>query len=278
MHLHTDKFGKVLVFVAHPDDESIGCSGLLQRADSSLVVFAVDGAPPHYGFEQNFGSLRSYSDTRYLEASRALACVPQSEFRRLTKPDESYFQDQHLFLDLPAAYAGLKQRILEYSPDLIVTHACEGGHIDHDACHILAARAASELGFETWEFPLYWRTTLGRNIFQRFRSPLSAEVLLTLSQAELDRKKLMLSRYPTQNKLTSVFQLESERFRPLSTQKYERLSWRNYPFENRTWRLNARVFLQKITEFQRSGATLPAIPDLPRPSSRSSTAMPPAPK
>jgi N-acetylglucosamine malate deacetylase 2 len=252
MQLRAEKFGKVLVFVAHPDDESIGCSGLLQRADSSRVVFAVDAAPPHYGFEQRFGSLRSYSDTRFVEASRALTCVPQSTFRRLTKPDESYFQDQHLFLDLPAAYASLKQRIFEFSPDLMITHACEGGHIDHDACHFLAARAASELGFETWEFPLYWRTTFGRNIFQRFRSPLSSEVLLTLSQAELGRKKLMLSNYPTQNKLTSVFQLNSERFRPLSTQKYEKLSWRNYAFENRSWGLKSGVFLQTIAEFERS--------------------------
>jgi N-acetylglucosamine malate deacetylase 2 len=252
MQLRDEKFGKVLVFVAHPDDESIGCSGLLQRADSSRVVFAVDAAPPHYGFEQKFGSLPTYSDIRFVEASRALACVPQSTFRRLTKPDQSYFQDQHLFLDLPAAYASLKQRILEFSPDLMITHACEGGHIDHDACHFLAAWAASELGCKTWEFPLYWRTTFGRNIFQRFRSPLSSEVLLTLSQAERNRKKLMLSQYPTQNKLTSVFQLDSERFRPPSTQKYERLGWRNYAFENRRWGLKVDVFLQKIAEFERS--------------------------
>ena len=62
MNATTDNFGRVLVLVAHPDDETIGCSGLLQRASSALVVFAVDGAPPHYGFEKKYGSLAQYSE------------------------------------------------------------------------------------------------------------------------------------------------------------------------------------------------------------------------
>ncbi len=71
----TDQFGRVLVFVAHPDDETIGCGTLLQRAAAALVVFAVDGAPPYYGFEGRYGSLRKYSDLRFHEASRALQYI-----------------------------------------------------------------------------------------------------------------------------------------------------------------------------------------------------------
>ncbi len=251
MHLPTDKFGRVLAFVAHPDDESIGCSGLLQRAESSLVVFAVDGAPPHYGFEQKFGSLREYSDTRFMEASRALACLPQSYFRRLTRPDGSYFQDQHLFLELSAAYASLKQLIREYSPDLIATHACEGGHIDHDACHILGSRAAQELGMTTLEFPLYWRSMFGRDMIQKFPASGTEELLLRLSQAELERKRRMLAHYATQSNLTKVFQLDSERFRPLVLDTRRSSGWRSYAFENRRRRLKNREFLEKVAEFER---------------------------
>jgi FkbM family methyltransferase len=255
MYSPTDKFGRVLLFVAHPDDESIACNGLLQRAESSLVVFAVDGAPPHYGFEQKFSSLRQYSDTRFLEASRALAGLPRAEFRRLTKPDGSYFQDQHLFLELPAAYASLKQRILEYSPDLLVTHAFEGGHIDHDACHILAARAAQELGISTLEFPLYWQSMFGRDIFQKFRTRSNKDFLLKLSTMELDRKRHMLGHYATQVTLTKVFQLDSERFRPLVPQEIQQVSWRSYAFENRKRRLKTREFLERVAEFKRSVST-----------------------
>jgi N-acetylglucosamine malate deacetylase 2 len=265
MHLPTDKFGRVLAFVAHPDDESIGCSGLLQRAESSLVVFAVDGAPPHYGCEQKFGSLQAYSDTRFLEASRALACLPQSDFQRLMKPDGSYFQDQHLFLELSAAYASLKQLIQEYSPDTMVTHACEGGHIDHDACHFLAARAAQELGMPTLEFPLYWQSMFGRDIFQKFRTSGNAEFLLQLSPMELERKRQMLAHYTTQNNLTGVFPLDSERFRLLTPQQNRQVAWRSYPFENRRKRLKIEEFGEKVTEFERwtSAGTYSQIPRTP---------------
>lgn len=251
MHLPTDKFGRVLAIVAHPDDESIGCSGLLQRAETSLVVFAVDGAPPHYGFAEKFGSLREYSDARFVEASRALACLPHSEHQRLVKADGGYFQDQHLFLELPVAYQRLKQLIREYSPDLMVTHAFEGGHIDHDACHVLAARAARELAIPALEFPLYWQTMFGRDIFQKFRTSGSAELLLKLSPMELERKRQMLAYYATQRNLTEVFQLDSERFRPLILETPPRPGWRSYAFENRRRRLKTRAFLEKAAEFER---------------------------
>lgn len=37
--------GKTLVLVAHPDDETGGCSALLQRVREPIVVFATSGAP-----------------------------------------------------------------------------------------------------------------------------------------------------------------------------------------------------------------------------------------
>jgi LmbE family N-acetylglucosaminyl deacetylase len=56
-----------LIFVAHPDDETIACAGLLQRVPASLVVFATDGAAPGLGGERKYGSLKVYSDLRFQE-------------------------------------------------------------------------------------------------------------------------------------------------------------------------------------------------------------------
>lgn len=248
--MRADSFGRVLVFVAHPDDETIGCSGLLQRATESLVVFAVDGAPPYYGFERKYASLRKYSEARFLEASRVLKQVPNCTFRRLTRRKGAHFVDQHLFQDLQQAFTSLSQIIHEFSPELIITHAYEGGHIDHDASHVLATRAARALHIMNLEFPLYWRTEDGRDVFQEFRESQNGEFVLTLSENEIAVKQRMVAEYRTQRELTSVFHHETERFRPVIKESYTERKWADYAFENRRRRLKADSFLGKVNEFE----------------------------
>jgi N-acetylglucosamine malate deacetylase 2 len=246
----TDHFGKVLVFVAHPDDESIGCSALLQRAIEALVVFAVDGAPPHYGFESTFRSLLNYSETRFREASRALGLIPNCSLRRLPLTDGAWFVDQHLFLSLPKAFRSLLQIVREFSPDLLVSHAFEGGHIDHDACHVLARQTARELSLRHLEFPLYWRSGPGQDIFQRFRETRDGEFTLELSPQEILVKRQMLAEYRTQQRVTSLFRPEKEHFRPMIQDDLAKPAWSRYPFENRWRQLKAELFFQKIDDFQ----------------------------
>jgi N-acetylglucosamine malate deacetylase 2 len=249
VNLGTEQFGRVLIFVAHPDDETIACSGLLQRAADSLVVFAVDGAPPHYGFEKKFGSLQTYSDARFVEASRALSFVPRCSIRRLSRRDGTWFLDQHLFLELPEAFASLVQIAHEFSPDLLVSHAFEGGHLDHDACHILAKPTARALKLQSLEFPLYWRSPDGRDVFQQFRCSQEGEFALQLSQEEILVKRRMLSEYRSQQKLTSIFQLDPERYRGVMSADHTEPTWPEYPFENRRMPLRTDLFLRKVAEF-----------------------------
>jgi N-acetylglucosamine malate deacetylase 2 len=246
----TDHFGKVLVFIAHPDDETIGCSALLQRATEALVVFAVDGAPPRYGFESTFRSLLNYSETRFREASRALGLIPNCSLRRLPLTDGTWFVDQHLFLGLPKAFRSLLQIAREFSPDLLVSHAFEGGHIDHDACHVLARQTARVLSLRHLEFPLYWRAERGHDIFQRFRETRDGEFTLELSPEELLVKRQMLAEYRTQERVISAFRPETERFRPMIQDDLAKPTWSRYPFENRRRQLKAELFFQKIDDFQ----------------------------
>ena len=241
---------RVLVFVAHPDDETIGCSGLLQRATGSLVVFAVDGAPPHYGFERRHGSLLKYSEARFLEASRALSLIPRCSFRRLRRENGSYFVDQHLFQNVREAFSGLVQIAREFSPKVIVSHAYEGGHIDHDACSFLATKTAHALALRQLEFPLYWKSETGRDIFQEFRESREGEIVLELSEEEIAVKESMRAEYRTQRGMLSVFRHEQERFRSVIFTDYSRRNWADYAFENRRRRLDAESFLRKLTEFE----------------------------
>ncbi len=255
MKFSPGELGRVLVLAAHPDDETIACGGLLQRAVASLVVFAVDGAPPHYGFEKQFGSLQKYSETRFAEAVRVVNLVENCSIRRLARHDGSWFPYQYLFLELPQAFASLRQVARDFSPDLLVSHAFEGGHIDHDACHVLAKRTARALNLRQLEFPLYWRSEDGRDVFQQFRQRdgEDGECVLPLSQEEKRVKAKMLSEYRSQKNLLSVFRSDAERFRRVNPMDDRQPVWREYPFENRRTPLKAELFLQKIAEFDDPG-------------------------
>ena len=246
----TDHLGRVLIFAAHPDDETVACGGLLQRSSESLVLFAVDGAPRGYGFERKFGSLGAYSEERFREASRALALVPRCSIGRLARKDGTAFADQHLFQELKEAFLSLRRVTRDFAPDLLVSHAFEGGHIDHDTCHILAKQTASVLSICHMEFPLYWRTAQGQDVFQRFRDPRNDEVVLALSPRELLVKRQMLAEYKTQQGLTSVFAAATERFRPAAETDSLDAVWSRYPFENRWRQLKAEVFFRNIVEFR----------------------------
>lgn len=260
-----ESFSRPLLLVSHPDDETIACSRLLIRAAAPLVLFATDGAAPGYGFETKYGSLKAYSDLRFQEASRALAFTPKASFKRLAKPDGSYFVTQHLFEDLPEAAVSIRAIIQSFSPDAIVSHAYEGGNIDHDACSFLAMHAAADLGLKRFEFPLYWLDEGEKPVIQQFRdvgSNAEAEAAeWQLQEAEILCKRKMLAEYQSQSGLASTFSVGTEPIRPATSngisfsaaicRGYEYRSRRhsllNYLYRHR--RLRAKELLKKFAEF-----------------------------
>jgi LmbE family N-acetylglucosaminyl deacetylase len=241
---------RLLVFVAHPDDESIGCGVLLQRVPAALVVFAVDGAPAGYGIEGKFGSLKSYSAERFNEAGRALRLARNSSFRRLNTRSGTYFPDRQLFAHLEEAADSLVSIARVFLPDAIVSHSYEGGHIDHDACYLLAKHAADTLSLEHFEFPLYWKDETGQDVFQKFRNTQEGEISLNPSQTEIATKNKMLAEYQTQRDIVAMFSTNVEKFRPVRVCEYGEPS-RNFSYPG-TWRSrrDSRSALQRFSEFR----------------------------
>lgn len=264
--------GHPLIFVAHPDDETLACGGLLQRLPASLVVFATDGTPGGFGLERQFGSLRAYAELRSLEVSRVFRHIPNSSFKRLTRPDGSCFSDMHLFEELPDAAISLRAIAQSFSPDAIISHAYEGAHIDHDACCFLAMHIAAALSLRCFEFPLYWLDQRGKVVLQQFRDTPSGVVAgelegaaanlveWRLSEAEIQRKKEMLAEYRTQQGTVSTFSPEIERMRPAATNSlsFSIAACRDYMYQERPprfyhtrhHRLSAKVLLKKFAEFE----------------------------
>ncbi|MGB2634473.1 MAG: hypothetical protein WAM58_11110 [Candidatus Acidiferrum sp.] len=135
---------------------------------------------------------------------------------------------------------------------MLVSHAFEGGHIDHDACHFLGKQLAYVFGLPVLEFPLYWKSSYGQDLFQGFRESRDGEFGLQLSQQELRVKRRMLKEYRTQQGLTAVFSPERERVRHLVQTEPAIPNWSGYPFENRAEQYKTESFMQLVAGFQQS--------------------------
>jgi LmbE family N-acetylglucosaminyl deacetylase len=260
-----EPFRRPLIFVAHPDDETLACGGLLQRVPASLVVFATDGTPAGFGLERRYGSLQAYTELRFQEASRALSHVPSASFGWLTRADGSCFEDMHVHEELPEAATSLCAIAKIFSPDAIVSHTYEGGHIDHDACSFLAMHVAEVLSLRRFEFPMYWIDASGEPVLQVFRdgkrgADAGDVIEWHLDEAEIERKRKMMAEYHTQKGTVSTFAPAIERFRLATSNSlsFAVPQCRDYMYQNRPprfyhtrhHRLSAKALLNEFAEFE----------------------------
>jgi len=204
--------------VAHPDDEAVGCAGLLQRMDDPIVVFATDGAPRSDYFWKQYGSREAYARVRAVEAERALSAIGVSHLHFLS--DDSPCADQELYLNLTPTYDQVRQVIEAELPQCILTHAYEGGHPDHDACAFLAVHAGNQYGLPVWEMPLYHRAT-GEVARQAFIDS-TGQHAIELTREELSRKHQMYATYVSQAAVLADFTAAVERFRPMRNYNFAR--------------------------------------------------------
>ena len=192
----------------------------------------------------------------------------------LTRHDSSHFNDGHLFEELQEAASSLHVIAKSFSPDAIISHAYEGGHLDHEACSFLAMHVGGALSLRRFEFPLYWIDAQGKVVLQKFRDThpavgvtgsqgsLDDVMAWQLDDAEIQCKKRMMAEYRTQSGTVSTFRPDVERFRPATTtpDSFRIPQCRSYLYQNRpprfyhTWRhrLPAKGLLKKFVEFEDS--------------------------
>jgi len=217
--------GRTMVLVAHPDDESIACGGLLQKMRKPFVVFATDGAPEDAFFWGRYGSRAAYSQLRQEEALSALDHVGVSDVEFLADHAAApvRLEDQKLFRAIPAALELLRKLMNDKKPDSLLTLAYEGGHPDHDTCSFLAAQLGREFSRPVWEMPLYHRNSDGSGVYQRFVREAKDEVIeVAITGDMLVRKERMLQSYKSQFDALPHFEPKRERFRPQVQYDYTR--------------------------------------------------------
>jgi LmbE family N-acetylglucosaminyl deacetylase len=206
----------VVVLAAHPDDETIGAGGLLPRLLHPVVVTVTDGAPQNASDAGRAGcpSREDYARLRHGEfrAAMEVAGIPPDQIRPIG------VVDQEASLEMAYLTLRLVDILREFRPAVVLAHAYEGGHPDHDATafalHAACARVPSPP--TVYEFTSYHAAEPERN------GPPAMEVArflgdrgetLVLSEVARDRKARMIECYASQRHILCNFPLDTERFR-----------------------------------------------------------------
>ncbi|HVT56459.1 MAG TPA: PIG-L family deacetylase [Xanthobacteraceae bacterium] len=207
----------IAVVVAHPDDETVGCGGLILKLNDVSIVLITDGAPLD-GLDARANGCATpgeYAALRLCEFHEALNCASVGPDNAITFG----LSDQTAALHLAELSRRLLAMVAARGLHTIITHAYEGGHPDHDAAafavHAAAAlRARDGKRLSIIEMPLYhWDGAHWR--LQKFAMfPQQNATPIHLHSEEQKRKHQMLARYRTQQRVLSMFGAEQETLRP----------------------------------------------------------------
>ena len=248
---------RTLILAAHQDDETIGATAAMTRLADCPVAFLTDGAPrdARYRSADATGSRDDYAKMRHDEALNALTWAGIAEERVY----DFGCVDQEAVHHVMQLVNDLLSLLREVQPEIVITHAYEGGHPDHDAASLIAHLAGTILenrqeSTPEWaEMALYYALD-NRLVTHRFLPVAGPEFVIRLDRDEQERKRRMLACYRSQAVVLQSFGTEIEILRPAPaydfTQAphagklwYECLGW---PRKGAEWRALAAAVLDEF--------------------------------
>lgn len=218
-----------MLLAAHPDDEVIGAGGQYAAMGRLELVHLTDGASSHRtAWKRGWPSRGRYAACRLQESLKAASlCGVAASATVLGARDGS------ASLGLVATVGKLARLLDASRPDLILTHAYEGGHPDHDAAAFVAKAACALVpGVPMWEMTGYHAAaasdepnvtgSVGTVAIEtgRFLAPAvpvcPPEVVIALDAQASRLKQRMLDCFASQRHVLAMIapDLAAERFRP----------------------------------------------------------------
>jgi LmbE family N-acetylglucosaminyl deacetylase len=174
---------RLLVVAAHPDDDTIGCGGLIARVARTspvTVVYVSDGSRSHPGS-------RAFPPERIAALRESEACDALRELGVAQAPVFLRFPDGELATLDPvrrsAAEARIAETISAVEPDTILAPWLRDPHPDHAAAAHLALAAAVDLNFAgAFGFYEVWLSVRGTE----HDHPQPGETHATISELDAD--------------------------------------------------------------------------------------------
>jgi LmbE family N-acetylglucosaminyl deacetylase len=209
---------------AHPDDETLALGGQLPRLSGIRIMCVTDGAPEDRRFwPADMSDRATYAGRRAAEfrSAMALAGIPDQAVVHAGLKDMTV-------LDHAAELAReLNVMFRRHHISLVVTHAYEGGHPDHDgtalAVHAAAAlMARAGLSAPTVTEVGLYRQREGRPDFGAAEDDGTA-LRIALNERALRRKRQMLDAYVSQASTIALFDPAVEVFRTAGQPDFTRL-------------------------------------------------------
>jgi len=208
--MHVSSTPRTLLIAAHPDDETIGAAVRISRSREVEIVHVTDGAPanPSDALAAGFSSARDYAAARRKETECALAKagVLPSSIQNLG------FMDQQLSFYLEELTSRLVTLFDELQPHVVLTHAYEGGHPDHDsvafACSLakeLHERSNPAWSFDLVEFTGYHAADGGIRTYEFLPNVVETAPSSPLSAPERELKVSMLREFKSQARTLAPF-------------------------------------------------------------------------
>jgi LmbE family N-acetylglucosaminyl deacetylase len=237
---------RIVLVIAHADDEVIGAGGQLHRWPNVCFVHVTNSSPPSLEDARNAGCSASheYAQLRRAEFRRVLRHLNLRE-ERATELD---FGDQQAAFQLDSLTEKIKTVLGDLSPDIVLTHSFEGGHPDHDAT-AFAVHAARDSNWPLIEMAGY-HNARGYFCAGEFLPEVSTEeVGRDLLPAERAQKDFFFSRYTSQSSTLALFPIRHERFRAAPTYDFCRaphpgqLYYERYP-----WNMTADLWSELARE------------------------------
>lgn len=241
---------RILLIAAHPDDETIGAGVLISRLQGIRIVHATDGSPmdPVDAQSAGFATRETYANARRTEVVRALAKAGVRENAIVNLR----FTDQELAFHLDELTFRILARIEQVKPDIVLTHAYEGGHPDHDSlafsCFLareLFRMRNREAPFDIFEFTGYHAENGRMRTYEFLPGNEEKQHRHYLTAEQRDLKIRMLATFESQcSTLKPFMSPQSETFRKAPKYDFKRaphegkLFYENFDWgvDGRTWR------------------------------------------